>query len=95
MWVFNDDGVGGVDFSRLRVRWIDFVHASAAVAVFMAFAFCDVKVQRCFFPSGVKDLDVLVVNLPLAVGVLSTFFFMIFPTTRRGIGYSEMPPAVK
>lgn len=92
IWIFNDDdevGRGQVELSRFRVRWIDFVHAAAALVVFLAFAICDVKVQRCFFPA--EDLNAVVMNVPLAAGVLSTFFFMVFPTTRRGIGYSQIP----
>lgn len=91
LWVMNGDAAAGVDLWRFRVRVIDFVHALVSVMVFLAFAFCDVNVQSCFFPLGAPDLDVLVVNLPLAAGVFSTFLFVVFPTTRRGIGYSDMP----
>ncbi|KAL9691724.1 hypothetical protein QQ045_012150 [Rhodiola kirilowii] len=48
--------------------------------------------QGCFFPAGGEDLTSLTTNLPLGVGVLSSFLFTIFPTTRRGIGYSDMVP---
>lgn len=90
LWVMNGD-VAAADLWRFRVRVMDFVHALVSVVVFLAFALCDVNVQSCFFPSGAPDLDVLVVNLPLAAGVFSTFLFVVFPTTRRGIGYSDMP----
>lgn len=93
-WDDDDDIDCEMDLSRFR-GLMDFVHATAALVVFLAFALCDVNVQGCFFPSGAPDVDVLVVNLPLAAGVFSTFFFMIFPTTRRGIGYSDMPASVK
>ncbi|XP_057779699.1 protein DMP4-like [Salvia miltiorrhiza] len=81
----DDDDDDEMDLSRFRVRLIDLFHAWAALAVFMAFALCDANVQGCFFPWAAPEL---VVNLPLAAGVFSTFFFTIFPTTRRGIGYS-------
>ncbi|KAK3014135.1 hypothetical protein RJ639_007927 [Escallonia herrerae] len=34
--------------------------------------------------------NALMINLPLAAGVLSSFLFVIFPTKRRGIGYADV-----
>ncbi|KAK4406747.1 protein DMP4 [Sesamum angolense] len=84
-----------MDLSKFRISLIDFVHAFVSLLVFLAFAFSDSDVQSCFFAVGGADLDVLVVNLPLAAGVFSSFLFMIFPTTRRGIGYADMPVKFK
>ncbi|KAL2231290.1 uncharacterized protein LOC105172799 [Sesamum indicum] len=84
-----------MDLSKFRISLIDFVHAFVSLLVFLVFAFSDSDVQSCFFAVGGADLDVLVVNLPLAAGVFSSFLFMIFPTTRRGIGYADMPTKFK
>ncbi|KAI3448505.1 hypothetical protein Pfo_005170 [Paulownia fortunei] len=80
-----------IDLSKLRISLIDFVHAFVSLFVFLAFALSDSDVQNCFFPLGGENSDVLVMNLPVAAGVFSSFLFMIFPTTRRGIGYADMP----
>ncbi|KAL8540870.1 hypothetical protein ACS0TY_002202 [Phlomoides rotata] len=79
-----------LDLSKFRIKLIDCVHALVSLLVFLVFAFCDSDLQKCYFPSGGEELDVLVMNLPLAAGVFSSFLFMIFPTTRRGVGYSDM-----
>ncbi|KAL7083007.1 hypothetical protein ACP275_14G136000 [Erythranthe tilingii] len=83
------------DLSRFRISMIDFVHAFVSLFVFLVFALCDSDVQNCFFPFGGVNLDELVMNLPLAAGIFSSFLFIIFPTTRRGIGIADMPPAPK
>lgn len=59
--------------------------------VFLIFALSDSEVQGCLLPGDGVDENVLVMNLPLGAGVLSSFLFVLFPTTRRGIGYADMP----
>ncbi|CAI9102327.1 OLC1v1000575C1 [Oldenlandia corymbosa var. corymbosa] len=80
--------------SRFRICFIDFVHAFVSLFVFLIFALSDSDVQSCFFPPG-GDIDALMMNLPLGAGVLSSFLFVIFPTTRRGIGYGDLPTSLK
>lgn len=100
LYVFNGfdefDGEGNErvvkDFDKYKLRLVDFVHAFMSLIVFLVFAFSSSAVQGCFFPDGGEDLRALTTNLPLGVGVLSSFMFTIFPTTRRGIGYSDMVP---
>ncbi|KAL8027986.1 hypothetical protein ABFX02_14G131800 [Erythranthe guttata] len=79
---------------------IDFVHAFVSLFVFLVFAFCDSDVENCFFPFGGVNSDELFMNLPLPAGIFSSFLFIIFlfiifSTTRRGIGIAYMPPATK
>ncbi|KAL3651337.1 hypothetical protein CASFOL_004339 [Castilleja foliolosa] len=81
--------------SKFRINLIDFVHGFVSLFVFLVFALSDSDVQTCFFPYGGEDLDVLAMNMPLAAGIFSSFVFMIFPTTRRGIGYADMPSKFK
>ena len=75
---------------KLKLGFIDFVHAFVSLLVFMIFALSDSNVQSCFFPEAGGNENALVMNLPLGAGVLSSFLFTIFPTTRRGIGYADM-----
>ncbi|KAI9185409.1 hypothetical protein LWI28_006992 [Acer negundo] len=46
-------------------------------------------VQNCFFRHATRNGNALMMNLPLAVGAGASFLFMLFPTTRRGIGYAD------
>ncbi|KAK2640577.1 hypothetical protein Ddye_028372 [Dipteronia dyeriana] len=71
------------------IRRIDFVHAISSLLVFLVFATNDYDVQHCFFPHATPNGNAVMMNLPLAVGAGSSFIFMLFPTTRRGIGYAD------
>ncbi|KAK9064674.1 hypothetical protein SSX86_016056 [Deinandra increscens subsp. villosa] len=76
---------------RFKISGIDVVHAFVSVIVFLVFAFSDTDVQRCMVPDLGADLDVVLMNLPLGVGILASFLFTVFPTTRRGLGYIDFP----
>jgi hypothetical protein len=52
----------------------------------MTLAFCDTGVQRCLVPCESTHWDEFLADLPLAVGFLAGFLFMVFPSTRNGIG---------
>ncbi|XP_051220441.1 protein DMP2 [Lolium perenne] len=80
------------DLCRYRVTPMDFVHAIFSAVVFLAVAFADASIQSCLFPDAGPDLRELLVNLPLAAGFLASMVFMIFPTTRKSIGYTDMMP---
>ncbi|KAF8676511.1 hypothetical protein HU200_046943 [Digitaria exilis] len=80
------------DLSRLRIRALDFVHAFFSALVFLAVALADASIQGCLFPDAGPDVRELLVNLPLGAGFLSSMVFMIFPTTRKSIGYTDMAP---
>ncbi|KAF3339304.1 hypothetical protein FCM35_KLT16775 [Carex littledalei] len=77
------------DLRRLRIRIVDFVHAIFTSFVFLVVAFSDTGVQRCFFPSADSNVKELFVNLPMGAAFLASFVFIIFPTTRKGIGYTN------
>lgn len=77
-----------------KLRFRDFLHAFLRSAVFMALAFCDGGVQRCLVPLESWQWKSFLTNLPLAVGFLAGFVFMIFPSSRNGIGDDgPSPPA--
>ncbi|MQM23545.1 hypothetical protein Taro_056611 [Colocasia esculenta] len=99
-YIFNYDGSDEEqdkvlkDMSRMRIRPVDFVHAFFSVLVFLTVTLSDASVQSCFFSDAGANAKELLINLPLGVGFLSTMVFMIFPTYRRGIGYSDLTPRV-
>lgn len=96
MYVLNYDGEEGErsgvlkDLRRYRLRVLDVVHALFAVVVFLTLAFSDSDVLNCFFPEASPNTRQLLVNLPLGAAFLSGVVFMVFPTTRKGIGYADM-----
>ncbi|CAK9158953.1 unnamed protein product [Ilex paraguariensis] len=95
LYIFNYDNHEGdknnikEELIKFKISCIDFIHAFTSLFVFLIFAFSDSDVQNCFFPKGGANENVLLVNLPLGAGVLSSFLFIIFPTTRRGIGCAD------
>ncbi|GFY94839.1 hypothetical protein Acr_10g0002240 [Actinidia rufa] len=98
LYVFNYDHHEGEDretrkdLVKFRIGFIDFVHAFVSLFVFLIFALSDSEVQRCIFPDAGDNENALFMNLPLGAEVLSSFLFIIFPTTRRGIGYADLVP---
>ncbi|PUZ73203.1 hypothetical protein GQ55_2G455700 [Panicum hallii var. hallii] len=93
---FADSGAaagGGRDFSRYRLRFSDFVHAAFAVAVFAAVALlADANTVACFYPSLKEQQKKVVMALPVVVGAVAGVVFIVFPSTRHGIGYPPSKP---
>uniref|UniRef100_A0A0D9V199 Uncharacterized protein n=1 Tax=Leersia perrieri TaxID=77586 RepID=A0A0D9V199_9ORYZ len=77
---------------ELRLRPLDVVHAFFSAVVFLTVAFSDVGLTKCFFPDAGNDTRELLKNLPLGMAFISTFVFLLFPTTRKGIGYTDTTP---
>lgn len=77
---------------ELRVRPLDIVHAFFTAVVFLTVAFSDVGLTKCFFPDAGNDTKELLKNLPLGMAFMSTFVFLLFPTQRKGIGYTDTTP---
>ncbi|EHA8592327.1 Protein DMP3 [Cocos nucifera] len=93
--VFNyqpSDGKVFENLWRFRIRCLDYVHAIFSVVVFLTLAFSDTNIQHCFFPNSGANTKQILQNLPLGAGFLSSIVFLVFPTTRKGIGYSNMAP---
>lgn len=75
------------------MRVIDWVHGALSVLVFGAVALRDKNVEGCLYPSpGVETREVLDI-VPLGIGVICSFLFVVFPTTRHGVGYPVTPAA--
>ncbi|ERN07475.1 hypothetical protein AMTRI_Chr12g241950 [Amborella trichopoda] len=93
MALFNDNERDqGRVIERLsvyRLRRIDVVHACLSVIVFLTLSLGDSNVQHCFFPDAGSNSRALIVNLPLGAGIVSSVVFHLFPTSRRGIGYTD------
>ncbi|XBH97798.1 hypothetical protein VPH35_127416 [Triticum aestivum] len=83
------------EFRRLSIRPLDFLHAIFTSLVFLTVAFSDVGLQNCFFPNAGRNTMELLKNLPLGIAFLSSFVFMVFPTKRKGIGYTDTTPRQK
>ncbi|KAG2555956.1 uncharacterized protein LOC120686860 [Panicum virgatum] len=78
---------------RMRMNWMDFLHAGVSAAVFVAIAFCDAGVQRCLVKQGSQAWKDFLNHLPLAVGFLASFVLIIYPSKRKGIGDDGVPEA--
>ncbi|KAK4402996.1 protein DMP9 [Sesamum angolense] len=71
---------------RYKIGLSDFVHALMSVLVFVAIAFSDHRVAGCVFPGNAAELDEVMQSFPLMVGIICSGLFLVFPTTRYGIG---------
>ncbi|KAH6806999.1 transmembrane protein [Perilla frutescens var. frutescens] len=71
---------------KYKVGLSDFVHAMMSVLVFAAIAFSDYRVTGCVFPGHAKELDEVMQSFPLMIGIVCSGLFLVFPTTRYGIG---------
>ncbi|CAL5061329.1 unnamed protein product [Urochloa decumbens] len=90
---FYDSGVEGRDFSKYKLRFADFVHAAFTVAVFAAVALlADANTVACFYPSLKEQQKKVVMALPVVVGAVAGVVFVVFPSTRHGIGYPPSKP---
>ncbi|XP_044431805.1 protein DMP3-like [Triticum aestivum] len=83
------------EFRRLRIQPLDFLHAIFTALVFLTMAFSDMGLQNCFFPNAGRNTAELLKNLPLGIAFLLSFVFMVFPTKRKGIGYTDTTPHEK
>ncbi|XP_057777249.1 protein DMP9-like [Salvia miltiorrhiza] len=79
-------GVHVPDDDKFKLGLSDFVHAMMSVLVFAAIAFSDYRITGCVFPGHAKELDEVMQSFPLMVGIVCSGLFLVFPTTRYGIG---------
>ncbi|OEL25706.1 hypothetical protein BAE44_0013275 [Dichanthelium oligosanthes] len=77
------------ELRKRRLKTLDWVHALFTAVVFLTIAGSDVGLQDCFFPKASDDTKQLLKNLPLGMAVMSSFVFVIFPATRKGIGFDD------
>ncbi|XP_078431255.1 protein DMP4-like [Wolffia australiana] len=87
IWVI--DGAAGPppeEAAAYKLKFIDFLHAFMSLCVFAAVALFDQNVVKCFYPIPSKQDEEILRSLPVGIGVISSMFFVVFPTTRHGIG---------
>ncbi|KAJ6711493.1 hypothetical protein OIU79_007854 [Salix purpurea] len=90
MYLFDcpDPAASGlVDLSRFRMRFVDVVHAVLSVVVFISVALRDKNVSSCLYPVPEHETQEVLAILPVGAGLICSLLFMVFPTTRHGIGY--------
>ncbi|KAE8726026.1 putative Late embryoproteinsis abundant protein group 8 protein [Hibiscus syriacus] len=75
------------DLSKYRLKFIDGVHAFLSVFVFGAVALRDKNVLNCFYPAPEHETEEVLGIAPAGVGLICSLLFVVFPTTRHGIGY--------
>ncbi|XP_022947062.1 protein DMP7-like [Cucurbita moschata] len=73
--------------AKYRLRFIDFFHAFCSLLVFVAVALFDENVVKCFYPTPSDETRELLVVLPVGIGVLCSFLFIVFPSKRHGVGF--------
>ncbi|KAL6176245.1 hypothetical protein ACLB2K_052880 [Fragaria x ananassa] len=81
----------GADLTKYKLRFIDLVHALLSVLVFGAVALRDKNVVGCFYPMPAHETQEVLDIVPIGVGLLCSLLFVVFPTTRHGIGYPLSP----
>eukprot|EP01018_Ginkgo_biloba_P016638 Gb_04838 [translate_table: standard] len=88
-WTFEyvNGGNEVPDPAKYKLRFVDFVHAFLSVLVFGAIALYDRNVVSCFYPNPKYETKEVLDVLPVAIGVICSLLFVVFPTTRHGIGY--------
>ncbi|PRQ24456.1 hypothetical protein RchiOBHm_Chr6g0272601 [Rosa chinensis] len=84
IWTFNGDRRKLCVPSDYRLRWADLFHASPSLVAFLTFAGSHNEVVGCYYPAMPKRITN---NLPLVIGFVVSFFLVLFPSKRRGIGY--------
>ncbi|XP_062002070.1 protein DMP10-like [Rosa rugosa] len=71
---------------------VDHFHAFMSLTLFLIYALTNLNVKDCFFPKAGDNLSQVIINLPLGAGIFACLLFTIFPTTRRGIGFTLLRP---
>ncbi|KMZ74741.1 hypothetical protein ZOSMA_122G00090 [Zostera marina] len=89
----EEEGFSRVDLEKFKLRPLDYVHAFFSVLVFLTLTFNQSDLVRCLFPEIGAGGKQLLNNLPLGAGFLSSLVFIIFPSSRKGIGYSDATPS--
>ncbi|XP_061375981.1 protein DMP3-like [Gastrolobium bilobum] len=92
LWLFDypdpDPSTSGLpDLRKYKVRFIDFVHALLSVLVFCAVALKDKNLLSCFYPKPEHETQEVLDIVPVGIGLISALLFVVFPTTRHGIGF--------
>ncbi|XP_010260334.1 PREDICTED: uncharacterized protein LOC104599477 [Nelumbo nucifera] len=92
LWVIDGSCTVSSELAaRYRIKFIDFIHAFMSILVFAAVALFDQNVVNCFYPAPSKEMKELLIKLPVGIGAICSMLFVVFPTTRHGIGFPLSP----
>ncbi|XP_062029153.1 protein DMP3-like [Rosa rugosa] len=92
LFLFEYPAAAGLpDLSKYKLRFMDLVHALLSVLVFGAVAFRDKNVLGCLYPMPAHETQEVLDIVPIGIGLLCSLLFVVFPTTRHGIGYPLSP----
>ncbi|EOA23005.1 hypothetical protein CARUB_v10003751mg [Capsella rubella] len=82
---------------RYKLSFVDFVHAFVSVVVFLSLAVESSDFRRCLLPEEDDDghswgghFILMIKYFAVLVVTVASFFFAIFPTKRRGIGFTDI-----
>lgn len=73
--------------SDYKVGLKDFLAAGLAVLVFAVVSLTDKNVVQCLYPSAQSSIHKWVQALPVAMTVVASAVFVIFPSNRQGISH--------
>ncbi|KAK7246910.1 hypothetical protein RIF29_41781 [Crotalaria pallida] len=79
------------ELGKYKVRLIDWVHGVLSVMVFSAMAMKDKNVLSCYYPKAEHKTQEILDIVPVGIGLICSLLFVVFPTTRHGIGYPLTP----
>ncbi|OVA01983.1 Protein of unknown function DUF679 [Macleaya cordata] len=84
IWTFNGGRKRPNVPENYRLRWADLFHASLSLVAFLTFAALNTDVVECYY----RQMPRKVTNtVPLVVGFVISVLFVLFPSTRKGIGH--------
>lgn len=74
--------------NKYRIRASDFLHAITSLIIFMAVVLYNKEVNECLF-SGITDWQAvqIIAVAPILIGILGSILFVLYPSTRHGIGF--------
>ncbi|XP_022720445.1 protein DMP4-like [Durio zibethinus] len=88
LWVIDGSVTLPPQFAaKYRLHFIDFMHAFMSILVFAAVALFNQNVVSCFYPTPSTEAQEILAALPVGIGIFSSMLFVVFPTTRHGIGF--------
>ncbi|OIW05999.1 hypothetical protein TanjilG_11686 [Lupinus angustifolius] len=92
LWVMDSSvKLPSDEAKKYRLRFIDFVHAFMSTLVFIAIALSDKSVVSCFEPNLSDEEKDLLITVPMGIGLVCSFMFVVFPSQRHGIGFPLSP----
>ncbi|TMW99224.1 protein DMP6-like [Solanum pennellii] len=88
LWIIDGSATPPLEVAaKYKLKFIDFMHAIMSILVFAAVALFDQNVVSCFYPTPSYETQELLTALPVAIGVICSMLFVVFPTQRHGIGF--------